>query len=294
MNFFKILSGLEPFNKLEKGQIKNIAATFRPRALSAGKTVIIQGEPILEIGLIVSGRVSLRVSDNHNKLTRFDILTKGDFIGLETIALDACSPISALCESSARCYFQTKNNCLLMMESFPVIKDFFYKKALQRFAKALGVMNEGENSWHGNVPKNSEIPRFPRAIEKSLLYIEKNYMNPITLDQVAAANGMSKYHFSRVFKTKSGYSFKSYLNHRRIEKAKTLMRDHDMNVTEAAFAVGYNNLAYFSRVFYLLEGKPPSSYRQKFRNDAFKQSIPQDTSPISSNQSPPVVTGKSK
>jgi AraC-like DNA-binding protein len=270
MNFYQILSGLEPFNKLEKDQIKKVAATFHPKVLSAGKTIILQGEPILEIGLIVSGRVCLIVSGNHNNATRFDILTKGDFLGLTTMALDVCSPISAFCESCVHCYFQSKENYLLMIESFPVVKDYFYKKALLRLAKAIGVMNEDENGWNENFIKSHKTPRFPRAIERSLIYIEKNFMNPLTLDEVARVNGMSKYHFCRVFNEKSGYTFKQYLNRKRIEKAKYLMKFEDMNVSEAGFAVGYNDIAYFSSVFHKIEGVSPSHYKKSLNRSTSK------------------------
>ncbi|MDY6852662.1 MAG: helix-turn-helix transcriptional regulator [Thermodesulfobacteriota bacterium] len=71
--------------------------------------------------------------------------------------------------------------------------------------------------------------------------------------------------FSRVFKNKTGRSFKEYLNRVRIEMAKKLMKEKEMNVSEACFTVGFNDLSYFSRVFHNLEGTTPSSYRKNSR-----------------------------
>jgi AraC-like DNA-binding protein len=93
-------------------------------------------------------------------------------------------------------------------------------------------------------------------------YIEENYTTPLTLDEVAKANAMSRFHFSRVFKMKTGLSFKEFLNWTRIEAAKSLMREKEMNVTEACFAVGFNDVSYFTRVFRTLQGVTPSTYRK--------------------------------
>jgi AraC-like DNA-binding protein len=101
-----------------------------------------------------------------------------------------------------------------------------------------------------------------RIVEPAVRYIEENYTTPLTLDEVANANAMSRFHFSRVFKLKTGLSFKKFLNRTRIKAAKSLMREEEMNVTEACFAVGFNDLSYFTRVFRVLEGVTPSSYRK--------------------------------
>jgi len=59
-----------------------------------------------------------------------------------------------------------------------------------------------------------------------------------------------------------GKSFKKYLNERRIKMAEALLRDEEMNVTEVCFAVGFNDLSYFDRVFRQAKGMTPSSYRK--------------------------------
>jgi AraC-like DNA-binding protein len=131
-------------------------------------------------------------------------------------------------------------------------------------------MRAFENVNGSHVPKKSvsikdETVFFPRVIRKALVYIEKNFMNPLSLDEVAKVNAMSRYHFSRIFKLKTGFSFKDYINSKRIQRAKYLIENEDMNVTEAAFAVGYNDLSYFSRVFQKQEGLSPSKYKKSFR-----------------------------
>ena len=80
----------------------------------------------------------------------------------------------------------------------------------------------------------------------------------LTINEVAQAAGLSKSALSRRFKNALGVSFKTYLNQLRISKARQLISDEGYNVTEACYAVGYNDTAYFSRTFRRIEGKSPS------------------------------------
>jgi AraC-like DNA-binding protein len=264
-NFLHMLARTEPFRPIQEGQIRHAAATFRVREFPAGKVVSADNGQAREIGVIVSGQVSLGLSDHRDRFTRFDILTKGDYLGLETLAIDADSPIKAFCESPVCCYFQSREDFLLMIESLPNVKEYFYKKAILSLAKALHSMNGAGDDFQKDKYRHRASPRFPRSVEKSLIYIEKNYMKSISLDEIASVNNMSKFHFTRVFKRKTGFTFKQYLNKKRIEMAKKFIRYEDMTVSEAGIAVGYNDLAYFSRVFREIEGISPSGYKKNLQ-----------------------------
>jgi two-component system response regulator YesN len=98
-------------------------------------------------------------------------------------------------------------------------------------------------------------------IQKALLFINNNYMNKITLDMVAEKACTSKYHFSREFKKIMGYTYQEYLNRLRMEKARKLLKDTGLSITEAAFAVGYTDLTSFERVFKRIVGCTPSRYK---------------------------------
>jgi AraC-like DNA-binding protein len=102
----------------------------------------------------------------------------------------------------------------------------------------------------------------PKAIRKAIQLIDEHYPEALTLDAVAGHAGISRYHFSRTFKSCTGCSFKNYLNRRRIEAAKHLIRVEGLNASEAAFRVGFGDLSHFSRWFKRLEGVPPSAFRK--------------------------------
>ncbi len=102
-------------------------------------------------------------------------------------------------------------------------------------------------------------------IEKALRLIEQNLDKSLTLAEVSRESGMSKYHFSRTFKAVTGNTFKTYHNQRRIEAAKTLLRNQETRVTDACYEVGFKDISYFNRVFRRVEGMSPSAYQKKFQ-----------------------------
>ncbi len=97
-----------------------------------------------------------------------------------------------------------------------------------------------------------------------LSYIDANYQEELTLEQVADYIGFSKYHFSRLFKQHTNTTFYDYLSHKRIQAAQSLL-SMDMPITDIAFQTGFNNLTTFCRCFKKVTNCSPSEYRNKFR-----------------------------
>lgn len=86
-------------------------------------------------------------------------------------------------------------------------------------------------------------------LNKVFSLVENNYHEQISLDYVASICNMSKNYFCRFFHEVTGNSFIDYLNKFRINKAKYLLLNSDLSITQIAFDVGFNNLGYFFRVF---------------------------------------------
>jgi AraC-like DNA-binding protein len=99
-------------------------------------------------------------------------------------------------------------------------------------------------------------------IQKAIQYIDKHYDSPISLDILSLEIGVSKYHLSRHCKADTGLSFTQYVNHRRIIEAKRILLNQDVNVSQACYAVGFNELFHFSRVFKQFEKTSPSEFRR--------------------------------
>ncbi|RST74244.1 AraC family transcriptional regulator [Siminovitchia acidinfaciens] len=100
-----------------------------------------------------------------------------------------------------------------------------------------------------------------KSVQMAMEYIEENFSENITLEDVAGHVHLSSTYLSRLFKNVTGRNFIEYITHLRIEKAKRLLVDLDYTVYQIALEVGYNNSHYFSRVFKATVGKTPSEYR---------------------------------
>lgn len=101
-----------------------------------------------------------------------------------------------------------------------------------------------------------------KALEKSLEYIEENYMREsLSLNEIAAAQAVSPNYFSAMFSQEMQMTFVEYVTQKRMEKARSLLRETEMRSNEIALAVGYKNPHYFSFVFKKTQGCTPREYR---------------------------------
>ena len=101
------------------------------------------------------------------------------------------------------------------------------------------------------------------AMEAILSYIDENYTNDITLDQLCrAAGGLSEQYLCRLFKQSTGMRPMEYMLRRRISTARTCLEHSDMSIAEVAIASGFRNTSYFYRSFRKFTGMSPLVYRQ--------------------------------
>lgn len=98
-------------------------------------------------------------------------------------------------------------------------------------------------------------------IKQVLAYLHQNYAQPINRSQVADAVGVSDNYLSQIFRQEITISPWDYLNRLRIQKARELLLHTQDSVTSIAIQVGFNDSAYFSRVFHKLTGRSPLEYR---------------------------------
>ena len=104
------------------------------------------------------------------------------------------------------------------------------------------------------------------VLDKAIKYIEENYDQGITLEDVAFEIGFSTYYFGKMFKKTFKSSFTDYLTNVRITKAKELLRVPQLTVKDITYRVGYMDPNYFTRVFKKSEGITPTEYRAKFQD----------------------------
>ncbi len=100
-----------------------------------------------------------------------------------------------------------------------------------------------------------------RTFHNICLYLQENFQFPLTRDSVADHFDLSSNHVSRLFRREGLMNFNDYLTWVRIDRAKFLLRRHDVKLTEVAGACGFNDVGYFCRVFKRRTKRTPSEYR---------------------------------
>lgn len=100
------------------------------------------------------------------------------------------------------------------------------------------------------------------SIERALEMIRTRYAEPLRIESVARENGYRESNFCKVFKSVTGETFHSALNHRRVEVACMLLRDSNDAVESIAQQVGFGDAKAFCRVFKSITGVTPNTYRK--------------------------------
>src|SRR5919202_1130958 len=94
--------------------------------------------------------------------------------------------------------------------------------------------------------------------------VDARYFEPLGVDDMARAAGLSRAHFSREFRRAFGESPHAYLLTRRLERAAALLRKTDRSVAEICFAVGLRSVGSFTTSFTRTYGMSPTAYRESF------------------------------
>jgi AraC-like DNA-binding protein len=94
--------------------------------------------------------------------------------------------------------------------------------------------------------------------------VDARYAEPLSVDDLAHAAGLSRAHFSREFRRVFGESPHAYLLTRRLERAASLLRTTDRSVVEICFEVGLRGVGSFTSSFTRTYGMTPTAYRASF------------------------------
>ncbi len=119
-----------------------------------------------------------------------------------------------------------------------------------------------EESWH---PENS----MRQGLKKQSLhevkdYLDQNWHSSTSLDELSAKFFINKFYLSKSFKKQFGISVSAYQTQLKITEAKRMLRFTSLSAYEIAKQCGYDDPAYFTRVFTRVEGISPGEYRRKW------------------------------
>lgn len=118
----------------------------------------------------------------------------------------------------------------------------------------------------GNVSAAPKDPKLLRRLLRARDRMDSASHEEWPVTRLARVSGVSEAHFARSFKDAFGVPPHRYLLTRRIERAKALLRDTDLSITDIAFQTGWNSLGTFGRVFRDITGESPSTLREQERS----------------------------
>lgn len=258
MNGYDILTRIDPYRLLTRRNQTAIFRTMRRREYSPGDLLLSEQTHARHVGLLISGRADVVIGIDTDSPKAIKSLSPGQYFGDLTCLSGGKSLVSVVCREAIVAYIQNCADFKRSLEGSADLRAFFLQSAFKKLWQHFEAVRDGIGGQ--TTGARPEI-RMPRSISKAVHFIQGHFNHPLTVIQVADIAGMSKSTFSRRFKQSLGVSFKAYLNQLRVAKAKQLISHQGMNVTEACFAVGFNDTAYFSRIFRKIEGVNPASHK---------------------------------
>jgi len=112
------------------------------------------------------------------------------------------------------------------------------------------------------IEKPADLETLER-LDRARDFIDHCYDHPLSLEQISEKACFSRYHFLRLFREAFNKTPHQYLVERRIEKAKELLGDDELRVTDVCFEVGFQSLGSFSTLFHRNVGYPPVTNRER-------------------------------
>ena len=135
-------------------------------------------------------------------------------------------------------------------------KTVFYTKGILTKTETIDYLSQIEGETRPLPQPTSQL------VKQGLAFMHQNYAQPISRKEIACAVGVSENYLSTIFRQEISISPWDYLNRFRIQKAKERLVQSQDSVTQIAIQVGFNDSAYFSRVFHKMTGQSPVKYRQ--------------------------------
>jgi AraC-like DNA-binding protein len=134
-----------------------------------------------------------------------------------------------------------------------VLVDFTLKELLIRL-----MQTQARKMMLDSYANNTVTNRFAAVVQ----YIKAHIHEEITIEKLSNLCCMSKPNFFRCFKREFGISPVDFILHERIKIARTMLKDQNVTINEACYAVGINNLSYFYKLFKRIAGKTPNEFRK--------------------------------
>jgi len=152
----------------------------------------------------------------------------------------------------------------------PKIEDLINYEGFERVMKFLNVLHELATSEDYRVlnPEGFNFEAEPQNTAKIDIiykYVNDNFKNQITLDEIASEASMTVPAFCRYFKKVTGKTFTKLVNEYRVVHATKLLQESQSSITDICYDCGFNNFSHFNKQFKEVTGKSASKYRNEMK-----------------------------
>lgn len=181
-----------------------------------------------------------------------------------------------------------KRGQLIDEDRVPVLESGSQKQIVEDLFKVIQKESMSENVWkneictflasalvlkvaemtQGSECMDSKEQKEHWMIEKVQNYMEQNFRDKISLQDMAEIVSVTPWYLERVFKKYTGDSLNQYLIHLKLGYAQNLFRDTSKSIAQVAEEVGYDNPSYFSQLFKKKFGVTPGAYRKKLKESS--------------------------
>ncbi len=200
--------------------------------------------------------------------TETTVQFKSDFLGSEFVNIPEMANVSAL-------YDRAKKGIKFGIETKqkigPKIEKLLERKALKRVLKFLEILDYLATTDDYNILNADGLvletnPQDSDKINIIYKYVNANFQNHITLDDIADKVSMTVPAFCRYFKKTTGKTFTQLVNEYRVVHATKLLNESKMSIADICFECGFNNFSHFNKQFNDVTGKSASQYRKEIKH----------------------------
>ena len=141
-----------------------------------------------------------------------------------------------------------------------------YKKGLEyEDTLKVGILNQLIATILPHLKLKTRIKTGSTTLQEVLNFCSSNFSNDITLEDIADALHISKFHISHLLNNKLGINFNSYINNLRINRACDMLEDTEAKISDISEDVGFGSIRSFNRAFKDTMNTTPLEYRSQFK-----------------------------
>lgn len=199
--------------------------------------------------------------------TETTVQFKSNFLGDDFLNVPEMAPIVALFERAKqgiRFKVETKKGVGHKIDKL------LEHQGLKRVLKFLDILNYLATTDDYTLLNADGIafetePQDSSKIDIIFKYVNKNFQNHITLDEIADKVSMTVPAFCRYFKKATGKTFTQLVNEYRVVHATKLLNESQKSIADICFECGFNNFSHFNKQFNEITGKSASNYRKEIK-----------------------------